>query len=353
MEIFTHAMLGATVAYAAMPAQAHLRMRERVLLGGTAAIFPDSDFAGFLIDPLSFLTDWHQGPTHSIVLLPLWAMLIGGVFAAAARRRSAFAEATRVSALGLASHIAADLITVYGTAVLYPLSTVRWSLGTTYLFDLVFASLVLVGLLSSVWMRRPRVAMLGLAVICLYVGGQAWLQQRAIEIGRTSARDQGLTFEQLSALSQPLSPFNWKLIGKTGPVYFEAHLNLSGHRSWVPPLPYRERLLELARAYRPPAQLAWRIRHQHGEQLELRALVTRLWEDPRFAKFRRFAIYPSLSRIDRDGPETCIWFTDLRYDLPTLPDTFRYGFCRDNIDQPWRLYRLRYFSDNARQQLMP
>ena len=40
-------------------------------------------------------------------------------------------------------------------------------------------------------------------------------------------------------------------------------------------------------------------------------------------------------------------------DLPTLPDTFRYGFCRDNIDQPWRLYRLRYFSDNARQELMP
>jgi inner membrane protein len=353
MDIFTHAMLGATVAYAAMPAQARLQTRERVLLGGIAAIFPDSDFVGFLIDPLSFLADWHQGPTHSIVLLPLWAILIGGVFAAATRRRSAFVEATRVSALGLASHIAADLITVYGTAVLYPLSTVRWSLGTTYLFDLVFTSLVLVGLLSSVWMRRPRVAMIGLAVIGLYVGGQAWLQQRAIEIGRTSAHDQGLTIEQLSALSQPLSPFNWKLIGKSGPLYFEAHLNLSGHRSWVPPLPYRERLVELANAYRPPAQLIWQIRHRYGEQTEQRGMVEQRWEDPRFAKFRRFAVYPSLSRIDHAGTETCVWFTDLRYDLPALPDTFRYGFCRAAVGLPWQLYRLRYFSERARQLLVP
>jgi inner membrane protein len=48
-----------------------------------------------------------------------------------------------------------------------------------------------------------------------------------------------------------------------------------------------------------------------------------------------------------------VWFTDLRYDLPALPDTFRYGFCRDAAGEAWTLYRLRYFSDDARQPVGP
>jgi len=40
----------------------------------------------------------------------------------------------------------------------------------------------------------------------------------------------------------------------------------------------------------------------------------------------------------------CVWFTDLRYDLPALPDTFRYGHCQTPPGAPWRLFRLRYFT---------
>jgi inner membrane protein len=353
VDVFTHALLGAEVAYAAAPDRARLQTRERLLLGGIAAALPDIDFAGFLVDPLNFLADWHQGPTHSVVLLPLWAVLIGGVFTALAHRRSAFADAVFVSGLGLASHIASDLITVYGTAVLYPLSDLRLSLGTTFVIDPGFTGIVLAGLVLSLWTGRRMVAGIGLAVLCIYVSGQMGLQQRAIVIGRASASAQGLAIERLSALSQPLSPFNWKLIGVEGALYYEAYVNLAGHRPLVPPLPGAQWLTELAEAYRPPAQLTWQVRHRYGDRAELRALVEQLWEEPRFAPFRRFATYPSLSRIDSNGRETCVWFTDLRYDLPALPDTFRYGFCRDSIEQPWQLYRLRYFSERSRQRLSP
>ena len=84
----------------------------------------------------------------------------------------------------------------------------------------------------------------------------------------------------------------------------------------------------------------------------LQEQVQARWHDPRFALYRRFALFPALSRIDRGGA-TCIWFTDLRYDLPALPDTFRYGFCRSGETLPWRLYRLRYFSADSRQGLEP
>lgn len=60
-------------------------------------------------------------------------------------------------------------------------------------------------------------------------------------------------------------------------------------------------------------------------------------------------MHPALSRIDAGRTSTCVWFTDLRYDLPAWPDTFRYGYCRELQAGDWRLYRLRYFSDDARQ----
>lgn len=342
-------MLGAAVAGAAAPRTARLPPRERLGIAALAAAAPDLDFAGFLIDPLVFLADWHQGPTHSLVLLPLWALAIGGGFAALTRRMPALAEAALASALGLASHIAADAITAYGTAVFHPLSAWRVGLGLTFVIDPGFSLIVLASWLAAARTARRRFTALGLAALCLYVAAQAALQRHAVALGAATARAQGLALDGLVAVAQPLSPFNWKLIGTGGDYYYEAYVNVAGHAPWVPAaLP---RLGALAAAYRPPAQLTWRRRHRYGEQPEGRALARERWDDPRFAAFRRFATHPAVSRIDHGPDETCVWFTDLRYDLPALPDTFRYGFCRAGPAQPWHLYRLRYFTEDSRQPL--
>lgn len=351
VDVVTHALLGATLARATGSERARLSGRERLLLGGAAAGFPDIDFIAFPVSPLLFLADWHQGPTHSLLLMPLWALLIGGAFVLVARRSGVLAEAVRVSALGLASHIAADLITAYGTAVLYPLSEARFSLGTTFVIDPLLTLIVALGLGLSLWIRRPPAAGLGLAVVCAYVGAQAFLYQRAIDVGREAVRDHGLGVERLSVVPQPFSPFNWKLIGTRGAERFVAHVNLAGHPSWVPSLPGLRRFAATADAYRSPSELSWKRRQLYGDEPRDQALIESLWSDPRFNAFRRFAVHPALSRIDRDGDEACVWFTDLRYDLPALPDTFRFGFCRDGAGQPWQLHRLRYFSDRSRQAL--
>jgi inner membrane protein len=95
------------------------------------------------------------------------------------------------------------------------------------------------------------------------------------------------------------------------------------------------------------------MRPRYGNQPELWPLIEERWDDPRFEPFRRFAVYPSLSGVESGGGQTCVWFTDLRYDLPALPDMFRYGFCRASADQPWELYRLRYFLERSRQRISP
>lgn len=351
VDIVTHALLGGALAHLAAPKRTSLGVRERVLLGATAGAFPDIDFIAFPLNPLLFLSDWHQGPTHSLVLLPLWSLLIAGGFMLVSRRRGVFAAAFWVSALGLASHIVSDVITAYGTAIWYPLSESRFSIGTTFVIDPLFTAIVAVGLGASLWLGRRLVVGLALAVLCLYVGGQALLQQRAIEVGWASARPQHLSIERLDALPQPFSPFNWKLIGVQDLQHFTAHVNLVDHPPLLPSIPGLRRLSAIANAYEEPEQLIWRRRHRYGDRPESQTLVAQLWRHPKFEAFRQFAVHPSLSRMEDCGDETCVWFTDLRYDLPTLPDTFRFGFCRDGVANPWQLYRLRYFSERDRQKL--
>jgi inner membrane protein len=60
--------------------------------------------------------------------------------------------------------------------------------------------------------------------------------------------------------------------------------------------------------------------------------------------FRDFARYPYLYRVEQREDERCVWFSDLRYDWPALPASFRYGLCH-RADGDWRLYRMRYLSE--------
>lgn len=347
MDALAHALLGATLAQATPARCAALSPRQRLAVCSGAAIFPDIDFIGFLVDPLRFLADWHQGPTHSLILLPLWAALIGSAFALAGKRKATFLPACVFAAVGLASHIALDLMTAYGTALFHPLSKQRFWIGSLFLVDPVFLLIALSALIASLRLRKRWPAVAGITLLALYAGGQTLQQQRATEIARQWAQANGIVPARVAALAQPLSPFNWKLLVVDGERYHQAHLKLDAGGGALPiPGP----LGELARAYRPPERLVWQLHHRYGADAALQEQVQARWHDPRFALYRRFAIFPALSRIDRSG-ETCIWFTDLRYDLPTLPDTFRYGFCRGDETLPWRLYRLRYFSVDSRQGL--
>ena len=351
MEPLTHALLGAGAALAGRPGRSRLRTRQRLLLGATAALWPDIDFLAFAVDPLRYLADWHQGPTHSLLLLPLWSLLIAAVFVVLTRRREAFSEAVWVSALGLATHIAADAITAYGVMLWYPLSTQRFGLGATFVVDVWIGAVALTGVLLGLRLRRRAPAAIALGLVCGIVAWQAWLQQRALEIGHASAQAQGFAYERLSAFAQPLSPLHWKLIASSATQHHVAHLDLGGRGHWVPAWTGLRWLHALAGAYRSAPQLAW-VRHERLPDPQGRyGFVAPLWHDERLAPFRRFATHPALLRIDDAADTVCVWFTDLRYDLPTLPAVFRYGMCRDGKHAPWLPYRLRYLSDGARQRL--
>jgi inner membrane protein len=71
---------------------------------------------------------------------------------------------------------------------------VQW--GTTFIIDLWFSAIILCGLLaSSVWRYSRIPALVGVVVLCSYVGFQELQRERAVEIGAAYARAQGIAVE--------------------------------------------------------------------------------------------------------------------------------------------------------------
>ena len=345
MDTITHSLLGGLVVRSVFPAHkspVSLSNRQRLAVGALAAAFPDIDYLASWVDPMIYLTLWHRGITHSLVLLPLWAVLIGILLAFVFRQRTQWRYITLLAGVAVLSHILSDLITVYGTQILAPLSTWRASVGTTFIIDPWFTVIVLSGFLLGLKDKPWQAPPLLLAVLVCYVALQATLKHQALTVANHFIQQQGMTNAQPTALPQPFSPFNWKIIIREDKRYEVAYINLTGGNIvedketgfWS----------EVRRTYQAANNPGWQTFYRYGDDPDAINQIRELWQNDQLYYFRQFAEIPILYRIDNNrndnnGAQTCVWFTDLRYVLPFLTPPFRYGLCR-SPNTGWQLHRL-------------
>ena len=120
MDTLTHALSGALLARATAPGGATGAQRlKRVVAGFLACAAPDLDFVVGFLGPVRYL-ELHRGVSHSLLLLPAWAWLLSWLLAALLRDRRGWRAYFGVTGMGLAAHIAGDVITSFGTMVLAP-----------------------------------------------------------------------------------------------------------------------------------------------------------------------------------------------------------------------------------------
>jgi inner membrane protein len=342
LDTLTHALSGALLARATAPdpAKARISTVARVGAGFLAAAFPDTDFVLGYISPVAYLTG-HRGVTHSILLLPVWAVLLAWILAKIDRGKAVtWRDYLGVCALGVGAHIVGDLITSFGTIIYAPLSDARVAWNTTFIIDLWFSGIILAGLIGSLAWRRSRVpAVVGLAVLAGYVGFQAVLHSRAVDFGTEYAKRAGLGAATVTAIPRPVSPFNWTVFVTEGDRYHYAHVNLVREQMPPPPGPDAGLFERYGAPYAPLAQAKWVALDKYGGDDS--ALAARVLADPRLGFFRWFAEFPVLYRIDRGNPSTCVWFQDLRFVTPGSDrNIFRYGLCREDGSEDWQPYRL-------------
>lgn len=351
MDTLTHALSGALLARATAPdpAKARISTVARVGAGFLAAAFPDIDFLLAYVSPVAYLTG-HRGVTHSLLLLPIWTVLLAWILAKIDRgKATTWRDYLGVCALGVGAHIVGDLITSFGTMIYAPLSDARVAWNTTFIIDLWFSGIIVAGLLGSlVWRRSRAPAVVGLAALAGYVGFQAVLHSRAVDFGLEYAQRAGFGAPKVTAIPRPVSPFNWTVFITEGDRYHYTHVNLASERIPPPPGPDDSLFERYGAAYAPLAQAKWVAIDKYGGDAPGRELATRAFADPRLGFFRWFAEFPALYRIDRGNPSTCVWFEDLRFVTPGSDrNIFRYGLCREDGAEDWRAYRL--LGDGQRQ----
>jgi inner membrane protein len=352
VDTLTHALSGALLARALTPSPAltqdsvqsrwsvpPIPVWQAVTVGFVAAALPDADVVLQLISDIAYLRG-HRGVTHSIVLLPVWSILGGGMFALIFRRRAAWLRYSLLTAAALAIHIAGDLITQFGTMIFAPLSDQRVELGSIFIIDLVITGILAAGLALSALFRRSRMpAVTALLLLPMWVGVSLTGRDEAIAAGYAYATAAGLHDVAVEAAPRPASPFNWTVLVDDGTHYHVAHLNTRRTQA-VTATPEDNFIRRYGAPYAPVDQATWEVRPKFGSAGDS-SVARQAWEQPDFEFFRWFAMFPVVDRVDRTGDEVCVWFRDLRFEMPgRAAPPFRYGMCGDPDTGDWQPYAL-------------
>jgi inner membrane protein len=335
VDTLTHALSGALLARASAPKDAPPRsLPRRVAAGFFACAAPDLDFVVSFFGPVAYLTE-HRGVTHSLVVLPLWALVLSWLLAKILREPRGWRALYGISAMAIALHIAGDVITGFGTMVFAPFSDWRAAIGTTFIIDLWFSGIIVAGLVASAFLRKYRIpSVAALALLACYVGFQYVQKQNAIEFAEQFAKEKGMQGARITAHPRPPTPFNWTVFVSDDTAHRFSHINLvrTEAKRYQPGDGFMARI---DAPYLPLAQAIWLTRTRYGETSQ--DFIREGWNSEPMAVYRWFADLPAFDGLSRDP--ACAFFVDLRFLTPGREGTpfFRYGACRGGAGTPWRL----------------
>jgi len=154
MDTITHGIAGALIAKAAFRGQdmfgAKPVNRQRIITWSLmlGAIFPDSDvFREFFSHNDLLILTWHRSITHSLVCLPIFALVLAALTRWFVRWRKwdapSFGVLVAIYALGILSHVLLDLVTSFGTMIWSPVKWSRPAWDLIFIIDFTFTAILL------------------------------------------------------------------------------------------------------------------------------------------------------------------------------------------------------------------
>jgi membrane-bound metal-dependent hydrolase YbcI (DUF457 family) len=168
MDTITHGIAGALLGKAVFGGDQMLALRPMnrarivtwsLMLG---AIFPDADvFRDMLSRNELLILTWHRSYTHSLLCLPVFAVLLAALTRWIVRWRNwdapSFAMLTVIYAIGILSHILLDLVTSFGTMIWSPLQWSRPAWDLIFIIDFTLSGILLAPqVLAWVYERKER-----------------------------------------------------------------------------------------------------------------------------------------------------------------------------------------------------
>ncbi|MFQ5904339.1 MAG: metal-dependent hydrolase [Candidatus Binatia bacterium] len=223
MDIVTHGMMGVLIART-IPTGHRRSMITAALIG---ALAPDLDAAARLWNPIAAITV-HRTATHSLLGGGIVAMVVAGLMRGVSRE--SFLRLFGVTYLGILSHIGLDLLTSFGTAILWPLTDRRFALAQHYVVDPIFTALILAFLIATfrpkgIRTSLTRISLAGIVLYVLVTGAHQW---NAFSRWQGIMESQGI--RPIRSIIIPLfpGPFRWLGVSETEEAFYQQSFWLYG-----------------------------------------------------------------------------------------------------------------------------
>ncbi len=303
MDPVTHAAVGVLLGHAAGDVTPARRAAWAL-----SAVVPDLDALAGLAGRAAYY-ECHRVALHSVAGGAVLAVLLGALLRRF--RVTTFCRGTALAGVAVASHLAMDALTSFGTALWYPFDNAEVHGDLLFSIDAVVSALLLVSIaLSRTDGRKARTwARAGIASLLVYVGLAAATRRSVTAIILGEQAGGRLPAGAVAVLPQPPWIGAWAAFVRADDA------------TWAGPVTLRDGQRPVLNAYRHP---------DRDERLAV-ALGT-----PAARRFMRFARFPHVDRADaREG--SSFDFQDLRFSISGWERSNRWYGVRVDVDAGGRV----------------
>ncbi len=296
-------------------------VRKATLVGWAAGMLADADiFIRSESDPLLNI-EYHRHFTHSLIFIPIGALLCAGAFHLLTRRwwRLPLRKLYLFSLAGFATAGFLDACTSYGTQLFWPFSDARVAWNLISIIDPIFTCTLLIVIVIGLVRKRPAWLRAGLVFACGYLALGAVQRERTKSLqAELAAKREHTAIEQKTVKPSIGNLLLWRSVYRHGdqfyvdairtgffgkPIYYEGEsvpvLTLDGLQDGLSPDSVLARDLK---------------RFAHFSD----GFLARHPDDPNVIGDLRFAALPQSAkplwgiRVDKDKPDTHVPFESFR-----------------------------------------
>lgn len=221
MDPVTHGLTGALIAETGFSRRLG---GQSTLVLAAVAMFPDIDII-YRLEGLPTYIENHRALSHSFTGILASGILLGAILGRLdrARRYAAWIAACWVA---LFSHQVLDVITSYGTVLLYPFSLTRFYLDWVFIIDIFLSGILAVFVILSRknLTRAEHKAKIGLMVASGYILFCALNHTLALHQVKKAAAADGIPYKTAAAIPQPVLPLRWSGVLDGGDFYYQVPL---------------------------------------------------------------------------------------------------------------------------------
>ncbi len=323
MDTITHGIFGSLVGSSARKKFKNLPPVWVIFISFFANIFPDFDFLFRLISEQAYF-DNHRGITHSVILLPAWALLLVLFWVPILKEQPFIRNKSKIiinkptifqiyliSCLGILSHIFLDLVTSYGTMILSPFNNTKYEYGSLYIIDLFFSGIIVVGLLLTRIVQNQNkkyiISSIFLFFSLLYIGGTQLLKEEAKKIAETSLKNNNIEYYKINLYPIAFNPLSWRAVAtnKNLQVYHIANFSIPNKANELP----------------------WSDRKKWGYNTILNPIAQIALNHEKAQNVKNFLHLPALISFEQTTEKICFNFEDLRFFNKFSSNPFVYAIC--------------------------